>query len=158
MLLEVHPSLGTFDTELIGGVVEAGDRLALRSVGEVHGPAYGLLDFVEQLRLGPWLLVRGNRDGRGAVGRHTGAVHDVDAEVHHRTTPGEFLVDAPRALSEDEAPVASHLHEWSEILLASETHQLFVVEVIVEAVADRELYFCCFAGGDHAVAISNRGG
>src|SRR5437773_4595524 len=58
MLLKVHPAFGTLDAELVGGVIEAGYRVTLRSAGKVHSPADGFFHFVEEVWLGLWLLVR----------------------------------------------------------------------------------------------------
>ena len=40
---------------------------------------------------------------------HHLAMHDVDAEVHHRTSAGQFLIDAPRAFAKDEGTEADLL-------------------------------------------------
>ena len=45
-------------------------------------------------------------------------MNNVDAEVHHRATARQFLVNAPGALAEDEAAVSRHFHEWAKILVA----------------------------------------
>src|SRR5207248_2527961 len=60
------------------------------------------------------------------------------------------------AFSEDETAIAIHLHKWAQILFTRKTHKLFVVEVVVKAVANCKFYFGRLAGGDHAVTISDR--
>ena len=68
--------------------------------------------------------------------------------------PASFL-STRQARAEDKAESAVHLREWSKILLACVAHQLAVIWIEVQAIADREFHLSGFAGCDHAVAIGN---
>ena len=138
-------------------MVETRHRIAARTVGELHRPTNRLFHFIKEFRFGLRLLVGCNRDRSDAIGCHASSMNNVDAEVHHRATARQFLVNAPGALAEDEAAVSRHFHEWAKILVAGQSHQLAMIEVVMQTVSDRELHLRSLACSNHAVAIGDGG-
>src|SRR3989454_4887043 len=155
VLLEFNPTLCAFGAKSISILIEARDRVAFGPIPKLHRPADCFFDFVKEFGLSFWLLVRGHENRRRAISRHAGAVHNVDSQVHHWSATAKFLVDAPSALAENESAVAGHFHEGAKFLLARQAHQLLVIQVVMQSIANGQFHFRRLARSDHSITISN---
>src|SRR5215469_1882105 len=127
----------------------------MRSVGKLHRPANRLFHFIKEFRFGFRLFVSRDCDRSNPICSHASSMQDVNTHVHEGAAASQLLVEAPGTRTKDEAECAIHEHEWTKILLLSVTHQLAVIKIEVQAIANCQLNLCCFASGDHTLAVRN---
>src|SRR5207248_1494689 len=108
---KTKPDLFNEVEETLRWTIEAGHAIAARPVGKFHRPPKRLFDFIEQVGLRLRLFMRRNGDRRLAIFRHAGAVHNIDAKIHHGTAARKLLVNAPCTLPKHESKGARHLHK-----------------------------------------------